>query len=76
MPIGPSELAIVLAIVAFFTLIIGGYWWLAGWTARHSNAWILVFGVLAWVLTTFIGMIVFLAFVSIRKRRARAAAAA
>ena len=56
-------------------ILFGGNWWLAGWSLGGGNGRLLVAILTSWILTTIIGLIVLLAFRSIRKRRAREAVA-
>lgn len=58
-------------------IVFGGNWLLAGWSLRGGGGRFLVAVLTSWILTTIIGLVVFLAFRIIRKRQiARANASA
>lgn len=68
-----ANFEIIVAGALVIAILFGGNWFLAGWAIRGGKGRYIAAVLTSWFLTTIIGLAVFLAFVSIRKRRARAA---
>lgn len=69
-------LEIVFVGALLLAIVFGGNWLLAGWSLRGGNGRLLVGILTAWILTTIIGLVVFLAFRIIRKHQIKNAEAA